>query len=133
MLLQKEIKNNVVLKVIRMFVALLYISISVEFISRPPIADVYSVHGFKVISFFCLLLAVFSLLPLSSLACEKIKNLAELAIWFSLGVILVLHFYMFYMFGLKSTNVYIFASLAINALVQAPTAYLVEKMKNEKK
>lgn len=134
MWLQKEIKNETALKFIRMFVALLYVSIGVQFLTNPPASDAYAVHGFKVISVFCLMLAFFSIFPLSNLVVSKIKNSSTITIYCSVGTILLLHTYLLIAFGAKFTASYIFLSLVMNTLIQAPIAYLSEKVYlNEKK
>lgn len=126
---QINIKNANALKILRSFTALLYISIGIKFLLRPPINNPYAVYGSNIISIFCLLFAFFAIAPMPPTLHSKIKSISKISILTSIGLLIILHAYLFNTFGLKQTISCILMSFVSNALIQTPVMLLAEKVK----
>lgn len=130
MLLKMNIKNGIALIILRLYVALIYASIGIEFISRYITSNALGFYDVKKMSFFCLVISFFAIIPLFSFTSNKIKNIGTASGYFSIGAILLFHGYLIASFHTAFAVKYIFLSLVSNTLIQVPIVYLSKKVKN---
>lgn len=124
---KKEIDDHCTLVIMRMFISIVYICVSIYIYSSSIYSDPQSL---KIFSSFFLMLAFITLFPcIESIYSDESKHFVNmLSVAFAFYVIIIMHVYLFNAFGMSQTYDYIFSSFWLNIVPQLLIIFLIRKI-----